>query len=68
MFEGPEKKFQRHIADYFIREHRYALLGQDEITVCWGRPLKGLSREKTPLPQEKTSFFSLTLQLLSSRS
>jgi hypothetical protein len=37
MFEGPEKKFQRHIADYFIREHRYALLGQDEITVSWGR-------------------------------
>ena len=34
----------------------------------WGRPLKGLSREKTPLPQEKSYFFSLTLQLLSSRS
>ena len=32
MFEGPEKKFQRHIADYFIREHQYALLEQDEIT------------------------------------
>ena len=32
MFEGPEKKFQRHIADYFIREHHYALLEQDEIT------------------------------------
>jgi len=32
MFEGPEKKFQRHIADYFIREHRYALLEQNEIT------------------------------------
>jgi type I restriction enzyme R subunit len=32
MFEGPEKKFQRHIADYFIRERRYALLEQDEIT------------------------------------
>ena len=31
MFEGPEKKFQRHIADYFIREHKYALLEQDEI-------------------------------------
>ena len=31
MFEGPEKKFQRHIADYFIREHQYALLEQDEI-------------------------------------
>jgi len=22
MFEGPEKKFQRHIADYFIREYK----------------------------------------------
>ncbi|MBW1963258.1 MAG: type I restriction endonuclease subunit R [Deltaproteobacteria bacterium] len=32
MFEGPEKKFQRHIADYLIREHQYALLEQDEIT------------------------------------
>jgi type I restriction enzyme R subunit len=32
MFESPEKKFQRHIADYFIREHHYALLEQDEIT------------------------------------
>ncbi|VEN72778.1 Restriction endonuclease subunit S [Candidatus Desulfarcum epimagneticum] len=31
MFEGPEKKFQRHIADYFIREHGYALLKRDEI-------------------------------------
>lgn len=32
MFEGPEKKFQGHIADYLIREHRYAVLEQDEIT------------------------------------
>ncbi len=32
MFEGPEKKFQRHIADYLIREHQYALLEQDDIT------------------------------------
>ena len=31
MFEGPEKKFQGHIADYLIREHQYALLEQDEI-------------------------------------
>lgn len=31
MFEGPEKKFQRHIADYLIREHQYAVLEQDEI-------------------------------------
>lgn len=28
MFEGPEKKFQRHIAEYFRREHRYAVLEQ----------------------------------------
>lgn len=32
MFEGPEKKFQRHIADFLIREHGYAVLTQDEIT------------------------------------
>ena len=32
MFEGPEKKFQRHIAEYFICEHQYAVLEQDEIT------------------------------------
>ena len=32
MFEGPEKKFQHHIAEYFIRKHRYAVLEQDEIT------------------------------------
>jgi hypothetical protein len=44
MFEGPEKKFQRHIADYFIREHQYALLEQDEIIDTeyyfeqWGSP------------------------------
>jgi len=31
MFEGPEKKFQRHIADYFIRKHKHAMLEQDEI-------------------------------------
>ncbi|MFC1859563.1 hypothetical protein ACFL9U_16265 [Thermodesulfobacteriota bacterium] len=31
MFKGPEKKFQRHIADYFIHEHQYPLLEQDEI-------------------------------------
>jgi hypothetical protein len=24
----------------------------------WGRPLKGLSREKTPLPAKKTVIFS----------
>jgi hypothetical protein len=29
MLEGPEKKFQRHMANYFIRKHRYALFGQD---------------------------------------
>lgn len=32
MFEGPEKKFQKHIADFLIREHSYALLTQAEIT------------------------------------
>ena len=32
MFEGPEKKFQKHIADYLVREHGYAVLTQDEIT------------------------------------
>ena len=32
MFEGPEKKFQRHIAEYLIREHEYAVLEQDDIT------------------------------------
>lgn len=32
MFEGPEKQFQNHIANFLIREHRYAVLMQDEIT------------------------------------
>ena len=32
MFEAPEKKFQKHIADFLIREHGYAVLTQDEIT------------------------------------
>jgi type I restriction enzyme R subunit len=32
MFEGPEKKFQRHIFEYFVREHKYAILEQSEIT------------------------------------
>ena len=32
MFEGPEKKFQKHIADFLIREHGFAVLTQDEIT------------------------------------
>ncbi|MFV9645370.1 MAG: hypothetical protein ACNYWU_06065, partial [Desulfobacterales bacterium] len=32
MFEGPEKKSQKHIADYFIRKHRYGVLERDEIT------------------------------------
>lgn len=31
MFEGPEKKFQRHIGKYLIREHKYAVLEQDDI-------------------------------------
>ncbi len=32
MFEGPEKKFQRYIAKYFLRKHKYVLLEQGEIT------------------------------------
>jgi type I restriction enzyme R subunit len=32
MFEGPEKKFQRHIAECFLLEHGYAVLEQDDIT------------------------------------
>lgn len=32
MFEGPEKKFQKHIAEYLIREHGYAVLEQTDIT------------------------------------
>ncbi len=32
MFEGPEKKFQKHIAEFLIREHEFALLNQSDIT------------------------------------
>ena len=32
MFEGPEKKFQKHIADFLVHEHKYAVLTQEEIT------------------------------------
>jgi type I restriction enzyme R subunit len=32
MFEGPEKQFQKHIADFLVREHKYAVLTQEEIT------------------------------------
>ena len=32
MFEGPEKKFQRHIFEYLVREHKYAVLEQSEVT------------------------------------
>lgn len=32
MFEGPEKKFQKHIAAFLIREHGLAVLTQEEIT------------------------------------
>lgn len=32
MFEGPEKKFQKHIADFLIREHGFAAITQGEIT------------------------------------
>lgn len=32
MFHGPEKKFQRHIAQYLRRMHKYAVLEQSDIT------------------------------------
>ena len=32
MFEGPEKKFQKHIADFLVSKHSYAVLTQEEIT------------------------------------
>lgn len=32
MFEGPEKKFQKHIADFLIRDHKFAVLTQEDIT------------------------------------
>lgn len=32
MFEEPEKQFQKHIADFLVREHKFAVLTQDEIT------------------------------------
>ncbi len=32
MFDGPEKKFQRHIAAYLRKEHDYAVLAQTDIT------------------------------------
>lgn len=32
MFPGPEKKFQRHIAQYLKRVNKYAVLEQAEIT------------------------------------
>lgn len=32
MFEGPEKQFQKHIADFLVREHKFAVLTQEEIT------------------------------------
>jgi len=32
MFEGPEKQFQKHIADFLVREHKFAVLTQAEIT------------------------------------
>jgi len=32
MPEKLEKKFQKHIADFLVREHKYAVLTQDEIT------------------------------------
>jgi type I restriction enzyme, R subunit len=32
MADFPEKKFQKHLADYFVRENNYAVLEQAEIT------------------------------------
>ena len=32
MFEGPEKKFQNHIGEFLVREHKYSELTQEEIT------------------------------------
>ncbi|MDP8247715.1 MAG: hypothetical protein P9M00_06215 [Candidatus Tritonobacter lacicola] len=32
MFEGPEKKFQKHVAEFLIREHGYAVLERTEVT------------------------------------
>jgi type I restriction enzyme, R subunit len=32
MFDGPESKFQRHIGDFLIREHGFAVLTQGEVT------------------------------------
>lgn len=32
MSEGPEKKFQRHIADYLKNQHGYTVLAQSDIT------------------------------------
>jgi len=32
MFEGPEKKFQRHVGNYFIKKHHFALLEEVDIT------------------------------------
>lgn len=32
MFEGPEKRFQKHIADFLVRKHGYTVLTQDDIT------------------------------------
>jgi len=32
MFEAPEKKFQKHIAEFLVHEHKYPVLTQEEIT------------------------------------
>jgi len=32
VFEGLEKKFQKHVAEYLVREHGYAVLEQTDIT------------------------------------
>jgi hypothetical protein len=33
MFEGPEKKFQRHVANYFLKKHHFALLEDADIQI-----------------------------------
>ena len=32
MFEGPEKKFQRHVGNYFLKKHHFALFEETDIT------------------------------------
>ena len=32
MFQGPEKKFQRHVGNHFLKKHHFALLEEADIT------------------------------------